>query len=198
MPDDGGRLPLLEPDGLEPEQQDLYAAITHGPRAGGPISVVDGEGRLLGPFNALLHSPGIGAAVERLGAALRFSGAVDARTRELVICAVAAHWRSDYEWYAHSRLGRAVGMSAQDLASVRDARIPEGAAPPEVAALRLAWALLHDRAVPHQVFDEAAGHHGAGGVVELCVLVGYYQLLGGLLAAADIPAPAGDDEAETL
>jgi len=68
----------------------------------------------------------------------RFSGVLDPRTRELVICAVAAHWRSDYAWYAHSEMARSVVVSAAELASVRNARIPESAAPSEVAALRLA------------------------------------------------------------
>lgn len=189
---------MLAPDGLEPEQEALYAAIAQGPRAGGPVPVLDGEGRLLGPFNALLHAPGIGAPVERLGAALRFSGELDPRTRELVICAVAAHWRSDYEWYAHSRVGRSVGVSGAELASVRNARIPESAAPSEAAALRLARALLRERTAPREIFDDVVGHFGAAGAVELCVLVGYYQLLAGMLAAAAIPAPAGDDEEQAL
>ena len=103
LSDHGGRLPLLAADGLEPEQQELYDEIARGPRAAGPFSVVDGDGHLLGPFNALLHTPGVGAPVD---------------------------------------------------------------------------------------------HHGATGVVELCALVGYYQLLGGVLAAADIPAPVSDDDAE--
>ena len=196
MSDHGGRLPLLAADGLEPEQQELHAQIARGPRAAGPFSVVDGDGRLLGPFNALLHSPGVGAPVERLGAALRFSGEIDARTRELVICSVATHWRSDYEWYAHSRLGRSVGLSPAELESVGDGQIPESASPSEVAALRLTLALLRDRTVPVEVYAAAVDHHGAAGVVELCVLVGYYQLLAGVLAAADIPAPVSGDDAQ--
>ena len=196
MSDHGGRLPLLAADGLEPEQQELYDEIARGPRAAGPFSVVDGDGHLLGPFNALLHAPGVGAPVERLGAALRFSGEIDARTRELVICSVAAHWRSDYEWYTHSRMGRSVGVSPAELESVRDGQIPESASSSEVAALRLTLALLRDRTVPVEVYAGVVDHHGATGVVELCALVGYYQLLGGMLAAADIPAPVSDDDAE--
>jgi len=74
----------------------------------------------------------------RNAAALRFNGELGPRTREAVICAVAAHWRSDYEWYAHSGMARSVVVSAAELTSVRNARIPESAAPSEVAALRLA------------------------------------------------------------
>jgi alkylhydroperoxidase family enzyme len=69
-----------------------------------------------------------------------FSGELDPRARELVICAVATHWRSDYDWYAHSERARSIGVPAAELASFRNARIPESAAPSEVAALRLARA----------------------------------------------------------
>lgn len=194
MSDDHGRLPLLEPEQLEAGQRALYDAITGGPRATGPFSVTDAKGRLLGPFNALLYAPGIGASVERLGAALRFEGTLDARARELVICAVAAHWRSDYEWYAHGRVARAVGVSAAELESLRDGRIPATLDAAEVAALRLAATLLHDRSVGDDLHAEVVEHHGPAGLVEICAVVGYYQLLAGLLAAAGVGAPNVEDE----
>lgn len=188
-----GRLPLLDPANLDPAQRQVYDAIASGPRASGPFSVVDGAGRLLGPFNALLHQPTIGAAVERLGSALRFSGALDARTRELVICAVAARWDSGYEWYAHSRMAREVGICEDELAEVAAGRLPTGLADGESAALRLATGLLHDHAVSAEVYADVVTHHGEPGLVELCAVVGYYQLLAGLLAAVDVAAP--DDTA---
>ncbi|HEX2176615.1 MAG TPA: carboxymuconolactone decarboxylase family protein [Nocardioidaceae bacterium] len=192
MSDHAGRLPLLAPETLDPDQRALYDAILGGPRGTGPFSVADDRGRLQGPFNALLHTPGIGAAVERLGAVLRFDGTLDDRTRELVICAVAAHWGSDYEWYAHSRMARASGVSAAELESLRGRTIPDGLTRAEDAAMRLATALLRDRTVDAGVYHDAAEHQGPGRIVELCALVGYYQLLAGVLAAADVPAPADE------
>lgn len=188
----GGRLPLLDPAQLDPGQRALYEAISGGPRAGGAFRITDDEGHLLGPFNALLYSPGIGNAVQALGAALRFEGALPARTRELVICAVAVHWRSDYEWYAHSRVAPAAGLSAEQLEQVGRGDVPSGLAPADAAALRLAYALLRDRAVDAGVYVEAATHHGPSVVVELCLLVGYYQALAGLLTAAAVPSPEAD------
>ncbi|MQA62760.1 MAG: carboxymuconolactone decarboxylase family protein [Actinophytocola sp.] len=189
-----GRLRLLVPEQLDTAQRALYDAIAGGQRGTGPFSVTDAEGRLLGPFNALLYAPGIGAAVERLGATLRFEGTLDARARELVICAVAAHWGSGYEWYAHSRVARAVGVSAAELELVRADRIPATVSAAEAAALRLAAALLREQSVGDDVHAEAVEHHGPAGVVELCALVGYYQLLAGLLAAAEVGAPVEAEE----
>lgn len=189
MSENRGRLPLLEPHTLNAAQRDLYASIAQGPRATGPFSIVDPEGRLAGPFNALLHSPSIGSAVEQLGAALRFGGELDARIRELVICTVAAHWGSAYEWYAHQRVAREVGVSDGELEAVRDGRIPDGAPAAETAALELVTALLQERMVGPELYQRVVAHHGPSGLVEICAVVGYYQLLAGLLAAADVGAP---------
>lgn len=195
MSDDyAGRLPLLAPQEMTGEQRELYEAIAGGPRAGGPFRMVDDRGRLLGPFNALLYRAPVGQAVQALGAALRFGSSLPDRTRELVICAVAAHWRSRYEWYAHSRVAQAVGVSAAELDAVGDGREPDGLAAGEAAALRLATALLRERAVDDDTHAAVVAEHGDAGVVEISVLVGYYQMLGGLLAAADVPVPQ-DDEA---
>ncbi|WP_116043732.1 carboxymuconolactone decarboxylase family protein [Amycolatopsis palatopharyngis] len=187
------RLPLLAPEQLEAGQRDLHEAIAGGPRANGPFSVTDDQGRLLGPFNALLYAPDVGASVQRLGAALRFGGTLEPRVRELVICTVAAHWNSEYEWYAHSRVARTVGVSEAELASVRDGDVPAGLSGAEVAALGLATALLRDRVVGDDVYEPVVEHHGRSGLVEICTVVGYYQLLAGVLAAADIGAPAVED-----
>jgi alkylhydroperoxidase family enzyme len=188
------RLRLLHPEELDASQRALYEAVAGGPRAGGPFRLVDDDGRLLGPFNAMLYAPGIGSALQALGSALRFDGGLPARTRELVICAVAAHWDSEYEWYAHSRVARTVGITDAELDDVRAGRVPAGARDPERAALRLARARLADRRVDDDVHADAVRHHGEPGVVELAVLVGYYQALAGLLATEAVSAP--EDEAE--
>lgn len=188
-----GRIPLLHPEQLTDEQREVYDRIAGGERAKGPFPVADDQGRLLGPFNALLQSPGIGGAVERVGAALRFHGELADRVRELVICAVAAHWRSEFEWYAHSRVARQVGVGDDDLEALWRRRVPDGLADDEGAALRLARALLEEREVGEQPYVEALEHHGTAGVVEICAVVGYYQLLAGLLSTFHIPAPADEE-----
>lgn len=189
----GGRLPLLAPADLDDEQRAVHEAIAGGRRAGGPFRLADDEGHLLGPFNAMLHAPVIGDAVQRLGAALRFAGQLPARTRELVICAVAAHWGSEYEWYAHERVARGVGVTTGELERLRVGELPADLAAPEQAALLFTHALLRDRAVDDELYDVVRAHYGHAELVELSVLVGYYQMLAGLLAAADVPAPQDAD-----
>lgn len=195
--DDGGRFPLLDPGTLRDDQRAVYDAVAGGPRADGPFLVVDGGGRLAGPFNALLYSPAIGQAVQALGAALRFGGSLPDRTREIIICAVAAEWDSAYEWYAHSRVAALVGINATELETLRTGGIPETLDDAEAAALNLAAALMRTRTVDAALHARVLEHFGHPGVAELALLVGYYQALAGLLAAGDVPAPVPDSVSTT-
>ncbi len=187
---DGGRFPLLAPGVLDDDQLALYNTIAGPPRAGGPFLVVDDDGHLAGPFNALLYAPQIGQAVQALGAALRFGGKLPARTRELVICAVAAERCSAYEWYAHSRVALTVGITPAELENLRGGFVPAELPDDELSALTFTAALLNGRAVSDVDHAAALEHHGHEGITELSILVGYYRALSGLLAAGDVGAPA--------
>src|SRR4051794_30937092 len=97
------RLAKFRPGDLDHEQRQLYDAIAGGPRAQGPqlFQLVDDDGCLEGPFNALLLQPGLGQALQALGAAVRYETSPPDRAREVAILVVAHHWRSGFEWYAH-------------------------------------------------------------------------------------------------
>src|SRR3954471_12383376 len=122
---DEPRLPALNPDDLDHEQRDVYEAIVGGPRPKNVFSFVDDEGRLPGPFNAMLYSPAVGGPLQELGAALRFRTSFTKREREIATLVLAAHARSDYEGYAHERIGRRAGLTDAELTALRT-----GAEPP--------------------------------------------------------------------
>lgn len=184
------RFPLLTPEKLSTDQRDLYGKITAGPRANGPFRIMHDDGALAGPFNALLFAPEIGNAVQALGSALRFKGSLTDRTRELVICAVAAALNSEYEWYAHSRAAVVVGVTEAELAQLTAGTVPGSASEQEKAALELTRELIAEAGISENTYAVAEQHLSHGGVAELTVLVGYYRTLAGLLAVADVPAPA--------
>lgn len=179
------RLPRIRPRDLTDAQREVYEAVASPARLDGPFAVVDDDGCLTGPFNAMLHAPAVGWAVQHLGSTLRFNGVLPDRTRELVICAVAAAHESGYEWHAHSRVAAAAGVTGKELEAVRAGKIPHTASAAEAAALALTAVLLHTTTVSEDIHREALTHHGHQGVVELAVLVGYYRLLAGVLATAD-------------
>jgi 4-carboxymuconolactone decarboxylase len=188
---DEPRLPALHPDELTDEQRDVYDAIVGGRRRGPTFSFADQEGRLLGPFNAMLYSPVVGGPLQDLGAALRFRTGFTKREREIATLVLAAHLRSDYEWYAHERLGRRAGLTEDELTALRTGTQPVLADARERIIYEVAWALAADGDLTSSVFAEAVATLGRPAVVELVTLVGYYSTLALQLRVFRVGLPDG-------
>jgi 4-carboxymuconolactone decarboxylase len=188
------RVPRLRPEQLTDEQRRLYDELLHGPRGQGRqfFELTEADGVLTGPFNAMLASPRVGTAVQRLGAALRYHGGLPDQARELVILVVAAHLGSAFEWHAHEPPARHFGVADEVIAALRDGRPPRLADQALRAAHDLAVALLSGEDVPDERYAVMAGALGVPGVFEVSAIVGYYWLLAAQLRLfrAEPPAPA--------
>ena len=119
---------------------------------------------------------------------MRYDTGLDDRSREIAILVVAAHWRSDFEWYAHEAVGRAAGLGDAELAALREGRHAELAGPGSVVA-RTAAALVARGDLDDAEYAEAVGHLGPSGLFELLTLVGYYATLALQLRVFRVPAP---------
>ena len=172
------RLEPIPPTELDEAQRALYTSITEGPRAQGPqhFALTRPDGALLGPFNALLLSPGLGQALQEVGAAVRYRTELSARTREIAILTVAAHWDSAFERAAHESIGAAVGLTEQELASIRAGEVPELADTEERACAHLVRAMVEGD-VDDDSWASWADTVSAQTVFELTTLVGYYATL---------------------
>ncbi|WP_188194783.1 carboxymuconolactone decarboxylase family protein [Nonomuraea sp. SYSU D8015] len=173
------RLAGLLPGELDEEQAQVYRAITGGPRAAGPqaFALTDEDGRLRGPFNAMLLSPPVGLAVQALGAAVRYGSVLSDRAREMAILAVAAHWGSAFEREAHEAVGRVSGLTEAEMAALRAGGVPELADPVERAVLTVIAGLLRRGALSDDEYADARDAVGERGLFELTTLVGYYAML---------------------
>ncbi|WP_426244667.1 carboxymuconolactone decarboxylase family protein [Nocardioides sp. LHG3406-4] len=175
------------PDSLEDEQRRLYDAIAHGPRAAGPqhFALLDDRGVLNGPFNAFLLSPGLGQAVQALGATIRYESSLSARVREVSILRVAAHWDCEFEWHAHSAVARALGLD-REIDAVREGRADELDDAVERAALAAVGQLLAGGRYTEDEYDAVASVLGERQLFELSTLVGYYSMLALQLRLFDV------------
>jgi alkylhydroperoxidase family enzyme len=189
-----GRLPWFHPDELDAERRAVYDAIAGGPRAAGPqvFRLTDDRGRLEGPFNAMLASPGLGMALQELGAAVRYRTALTDRSREIAVLTLAALRRSDFEWYAHERVGRRAGLTEEELAALRAGRAPATLSDVERAVLDVSRSLAVDGDLDEQAYATAEAVLGQDTLVELVLLVGYYDLLALSLRVFRTPLPAGE------
>ena len=188
-----GRLPWPAPEELDAEARAVHEAIAGGPRAAGPrlFAMSTAEGRLEGPFNAMLSAPSVGMALQELGAAIRYRTQLSDRCREIAILIVAAHHRSDYEWYAHEAVGRAAGLDDAEIAALRECRSAGSFDAAEQAMVDLALSLAARREVDDAVMERAIETLGLPGVTEAVVLIGYYETLDLLMRAWQTPLPDG-------
>jgi alkylhydroperoxidase family enzyme len=190
-----GRLPWPAPGQLDDAARALRERIAGGPRAAGPqgFALTDADGRLNGPFNIMLMSPEVGTALQELGSAIRYKTALPARAREIAILEISRLRRSEFEWYAHSGVGKLAGLTADELAALH-----AGAAAPTLSA---AEAMVRDvvrRLVVERDLDDAAYRDalaalGQRDLVDLVTLVGYYETLALMLRAFRTPLPDGID-----
>lgn len=173
------RLSRQRPQRLSADQRRLYDEIAGGPRASGLQSfpLTDDDGALTGPFNAMLLSPPVGAALQAVGAAVRYGSVLSARVREMAILLVAAHWDSDFERYAHQAVGRSIGLTAAELAAVGRGEVPAGVPEAEAAALVVVHALLRRADLDDDEYHAAVRELGERPLFELITLVGYYATL---------------------
>jgi alkylhydroperoxidase family enzyme len=178
-----GRVEALHPDDLTEAQRELYDLLLEGPRAKGPrpFPLTDGQGRLRGPFNAMLLNPELGRVLQELGAVVRYRTGFTERQREIAILAVAAHEDSAYEWAIHSHFGRRLGLTADDLDALRSGTGTPFEDPAETAVLTATRELARSGDLDDESFHATAGAIGLTRLYELVTLVGYYRLLAGQL-----------------
>ncbi|GAB3207097.1 4-carboxymuconolactone decarboxylase [Marinactinospora thermotolerans DSM 45154] len=185
-----GRLHWYSPEELGGTQRDIYAGVLAKYGARPPFPLTDPEGRLHGPFNAMLAAPGVGAALQALSAAVGSGTSLPPRTREIVILAVAAERDSAFEWSAHRRVAATVGLTDEEIAALGARATPSSLDAAERAAVEAARALLRDRDLDDARHAAVEAAFGEAGVVELITLTGYYDFLATLLRALRVPVPA--------
>jgi 4-carboxymuconolactone decarboxylase len=168
----------VPPSRLEGDALALYEKITTGPRAMGPqhFPLTRPDGSLTGPFDAFLLNPQLGEALQALGAAIRYDGALPPRAREIAILTVAAAWDSAFEQDAHESVGRSVGLAGDELSALRERRLPELDDPVERVCAQVALALTEGD-VDDDLWKDAVRTLGEAAIFELTTLVGYYATL---------------------
>jgi 4-carboxymuconolactone decarboxylase len=186
----GRRLRKMPVSELTPDQRAVYAQIVDGPRARDrSFALTDDAGGLEGPFNAMLLSPGLGAALQAVGSEIRFGSTLSAREREIAILVVAGAWHSEFEIYAHEAIARGVGLTRAELDAVSSGQPDQLADEREALVGTTALTLATRADLTDDEYDTAVGQLGAQALFELSTLVGYYSTLALQLRIFRVPVP---------
>ena len=168
------RLPLPDVNRLNEDQQAVYR------------SIMATRGNLSGPFLAWMHSPELASHVEKLGAFCRYQTGFALVESEMLILLVAARFRCIGEQQIHEPIAEQAGLSADQIADIRERR------PVRLATARLtvihavAEELLESNRIGDGLYEEGVRELGVRGMVELVGIVGYYSLVAMTLNAFDM------------
>lgn len=189
-----GELPWPSIADMTAQQAELYAQITKGKRAAkpSPFRLTADGGRLEGPFNAMLLNPAAGSALQRLGESVRFATNLTDREREIAILEVARNRNCEFEWYAHERCGREIGLTNGELRSLRDAENIETLSENEQAVRQLSAALSINTSVDEEKLQDAKTKLASDVIMDVIVLVGYYGILSMSLRIWKTPLPVSE------
>ena len=196
LEEQSARLPLLDPQALNPDQKELYCTIAEKMLPWAKESGFKAEtegGELLGPFNAMVYSPELGTAqLDYLGKE-QAATCLEARTREVVILTVGAVFQSEYELYAHRAVAAKAGLAAADIENLATGQEPGPGTKlteDEVAAHRFVWAVAKHHRVSPEVYAAALKAFGHKGLVDMLHLAGIYMAVSTMLNAFAVPVPA--------
>ncbi|MFC3682999.1 carboxymuconolactone decarboxylase family protein [Hydrogenophaga luteola] len=168
------RLPLPDVNRLNEDQRAVYR------------SIMATRGNLSGPFLAWMHSPALASHAEKLGAFCRYQTGFALVESEMLILLVAARFRCIGEQQIHEPIAEQAGLSADQIADIRERR------PVRLATARLtvihavAEELLESNRVGDGLYEEGVRELGVRGMVELVGIVGYYSLVAMTLNAFDM------------
>lgn len=187
-----GLLPWPTPEELNPEQREFYDTVVSSARATArPTPLTDQDGRLHGPFNAMLTNPAIGDAMQAIGIALRFMGKLPRPIFEALVLMVAVERHAPYEWYAHAPIALRHGITEAQLAAIRARRWDETEDLLSPNVVQLARDTLAHVQPPETVVRAVEKEFGAAGVTEIVVTVTNYDAIAALMRTWDAQLPEG-------
>lgn len=109
---------------------------------------------------------------------------------ELVILRVGHLCACAYELDHHERIGRRVGLSADEIARVAEGPAADGWSPRRSALLQATDDLHHEHRVTDATWTRLRAHLDERECLELCLLAGHYTMLAGTLNTAGTPLDA--------
>lgn len=136
-------------------------------------------------FKMLAHNPRIMKRMNVLGGAFAAHGGLPLRVREIVILRVGSRSRCAYELGQHVPVGKAAGLTDEEISSITTGGSLSD--PAESLLLAMADELIDTADVTDRTWAGLREHWSDSDLVELVTLAGFYRLLAGFLNTFRVP-----------
>jgi 4-carboxymuconolactone decarboxylase len=144
------------------------------------------RGAVRGGFAIMLASPDIDQRIAHVGTYVRFESPLPPNRRELAAVTVSAELENPFEYVAHARLCRELGVSEVIVKAALDCAPVTGASEDEMLAIDCARQLTRSHKLSDATFEAARKRLGDKGVIDLIAAIGYYAMLAVCHVALDV------------
>jgi 4-carboxymuconolactone decarboxylase len=179
-PQSYSRLPLILKESLDQEGRRIFEAING----------KDGNTPRLGPPASTMHSLAAAEPYDRLNQLLRSANVIGPQFFEISTLVPAREFNQQYEWTAHERGARRVGVAEDVIDVIKHGRSTSGLPEKEATAIEFGRTMLRgNRQVPPELFAKMVSLFGERGTIEITMVMGDYAMTAMLLNAVNQQLP---------
>jgi 4-carboxymuconolactone decarboxylase len=178
-------MPRIEPISDKSQVAPEYQHVVEG--------VLKVFGGFRGPHSILLHSPALDEPALALGNYFRYDSVCKSPQKELAIITAAREKDCLYVWAAQVAAGKRGGLRDEAIDVVRSGGDVSKLTTEEAEIVTYVRQLFRQNRVDQAVFDALKDRYGVQWLIEMTTVVGYYGMLGGVVNAFEVPAPADGD-----
>ena len=168
------RIPYIEKDKAPQEIAELFTKMeARGARVGNIWKI-------------LAHSPSTLLHLMRMGNALLSKTKLNPKLREMAILRTSVIVDCEYERRSHAMFGKEVGMTDEQVRTIKDWENSSAFNEAEQAVLRFTDEAVKNVRVKDATFSDLAKHLDQGMMVELAMTIGFYGMLARILLPFEV------------
>lgn len=180
----------LHPEAMTPEVRYVHDEVINlVTKSQGPVSMVNADGALIGPFPPMLRHPQFGIPALAFVRSLDNHATLPKKLKEVVILTVGAVFGAKFELYAHQIMAEHFGFSKTAVAYLASGYRPAELNEEESIAYQMASTLANGHTLSDTLYARAIETLGEDGTAELIFLIAAYVMLAMVLNGFDIPIP---------
>jgi 4-carboxymuconolactone decarboxylase len=138
---------------------------------------IEQDGRALNIYRTLAHHPKLLKRWAVFGTHVLYRSTLPARERELIILRTGYLCRSEYEWSQHVVIGKAAGLTDDEIERIKEGPEARGWSADDSALLRAADELHFESFITDATWDELSKRFDTKQLIDVIFTVGQYHLV---------------------